>query len=63
MENTATLLRTKDVMARTGFSRSHLHRLIVAGQFPKPRRLSHKVTVWSPAEVDAWVRDLFADAA
>lgn len=51
------LLRVEEVKARVGFGRGHIHRLMAAGKFPKNRRLSHKLAVWSETEINAWVRD------
>jgi prophage regulatory protein len=49
------LLRLKDVVKRTGLSRSTLYRLERAGEFPKRRELSKNIIAWGEHEVLAWI--------
>ena len=49
------LLRLKDVLKRTGLSRSTLYRLERAGEFPKRRELSKNIIAWGEREVLAWM--------
>jgi prophage regulatory protein len=49
------LVRLPAVVQTTGLGRSTLYRLISAGQFPVPLRLSHRSVAWRLAEVEAWV--------
>jgi prophage regulatory protein len=37
------------------FSRQHLHRLIKAGQFPKPIKLGPATNGWLEHEIDGWI--------
>lgn len=48
-------LRLPDVKAKTSLSRSEIYRRIAAGDFPKQRRLSHRVSVWLESEIEAWI--------
>ena len=48
------LLTTKDVTARLGCSRQTLHRLIKAGEFPKPFKVGAGVR-WTADAVDQWI--------
>lgn len=50
-----TLLRLKQVMAKTGLSRSYVYALSKDGKFPKSVRLSEKSVAWVESEVDAWI--------
>jgi len=61
---TETLIRLPQVRARTGLSKTEIYRRAKSGEFPSPRRLSHKVSVWQASEVEAWiVRTLDPEAA
>lgn len=49
------VIRKPEVLAKVCMSKSQMYRLILAGEFPKPYKLSERVTVWSEAEIDAWL--------
>ena len=40
----------------TGVSRSTIVRWVEAGLFPKPTKLSNRVTVWRVGDVRAWLQ-------
>lgn len=48
-------LRLPEVKERTSLSRSEIYRRIAAGEFPKQRRLSHRISVWLESEIEAWL--------
>ncbi len=48
-------LRKREVLSRTGISRSHLYWLMKRGRFPASIPLSPRVTVWLESDVDAWI--------
>ena len=48
-------LRIKEVVEKTTLSRTTIYRRIAEGSFPAPKRLSHRVSVWSMAAVDQWM--------
>lgn len=52
-----TILRRKQVEARTGLSRSTLYDLIKAGKFPPPIPLGCKSVGWVESEVNAWLAE------
>jgi prophage regulatory protein len=52
-------LRPNQVVSKTGFSKSHLYRLIQAGQFPLPTKLSERIVVWDEAIIDDWLANKF----
>lgn len=52
------LLRLPSVMAETGLSRSFLYKLVAAGRFPRPVRVSPKAVAWRRDEIEEWVRSL-----
>lgn len=57
MAKTTHLLRLYDVRRRTGLSRSALYRLIAAGQFPHPIRLTERTSAWPDHVVQAWIEE------
>ena len=52
-------LRVEGVIERTGLSKTHLYRLIQAEKFPRPVKLSERVSVWDAALVDQWLSSKF----
>ena len=48
------LLKTSEVLALLGISRSTLDLWVAKGQFPKPRKLGNKLNVWCSSEIEAW---------
>ena len=62
-ERKERLLRLRDVVERTGLSRSSIYRLAAAGEFPRQRRLRYKLAVWLESEVDAWIAETWDAAA
>jgi prophage regulatory protein len=52
--STVRFLRLPAVCARVGLSRSHIHRLEAAGQFPCRVKLSPAASAWIESEIDAW---------
>lgn len=54
------LRRRPEVQRVTSLSRSSLYRLIAAGKFPAPVRLSTVSVAWLASEVSAWISDRVA---
>ena len=54
-------LRIDSVIERTCLSKTHLYRLIERGQFPRPVKLSDRVSVWDSALIDRWLSEKFAE--
>lgn len=52
-----TLLRLKQVMAKTGLSRSYVYELSKKGKFPKSVKLSEKSVAWVESEIDEWIQN------
>jgi len=53
-----TLLRSAEVLARTGVSKSALYAMSAVGSFPKPVKLgSTRALGWVEIEVEAWIRE------
>lgn len=53
-------LREREVLARTGLSRTQLRRLIAKRAFPAPVKLSERCSAWDSRAVDAWLAAKFA---
>ena len=49
------LLRWPAVRARTGLSRTTVWRLVRAGSFPSPVRLSANAIGWRASDVETWI--------
>jgi prophage regulatory protein len=52
----------KAVCGRTSLSRATLDRLVAAGDFPKPIRITDRRLAYKVADVDAWIEARIADA-
>lgn len=50
------ILRRKQVIEKTGLSKSTLYEEIEAGNFPKPVLLSKRTVGWLESQVDDWIR-------
>ena len=58
IHNVLTILRRKQVQARTGLSRSTIYARIAAGTFPRPIDLGGGRAVgWLEAEINAWLQE------
>lgn len=51
-----TILRRKEVEARTGLARSSIYEYIRRGAFPAPISLGTQSVGWIEAEIDDWLR-------
>jgi len=49
------ILRLRDVLARTGLTRSMAYALLKAQDFPTPINLGARAVGWLESEVDAWI--------
>ena len=50
-----TVLRHKQVWARTGLGRSSIYAMVADGKFPRPIKLGPRAVGFLASEVDAWV--------
>ncbi|MFN8603894.1 MAG: AlpA family phage regulatory protein [Candidatus Binatia bacterium] len=58
---TDAVLREQEVRVRTGLSRTTRWRLVRAGRFPAPRRLSDHAVGWLQSDIEAWLEQLPVD--
>jgi prophage regulatory protein len=52
---TERVIRLKEVMIRTGLSRSTIYLHIKEDVFPKPINLGARSVGWLESEIDAWI--------
>lgn len=50
-----TILRRKQVEARTGLTRSTIYSLMAANEFPKSIRVGPRAVGWLASEIDAYL--------
>ena len=55
---TPRLIRSKEVQRLTGLARSTIYAKMADGTFPKQRKVSPTIAVWSEAEVLAWIANV-----
>lgn len=48
-------IRVKGVSDKTSLAVSTIWKYVKLGEFPKPHKLSMRVTVWNEADIDAWI--------
>jgi len=51
-------LRIKEVMKKTGIARSTIWLWVSENKFPKPIKLSPRITVWEEEKIDNWMSRL-----
>lgn len=63
-EQRVRLIRLRELLAKTGLSRSAVYAAIQAGTFPTsiPILPDGRATAWVESEVDAWLRERIAAA-
>jgi len=52
-----TILRLREVLQRTGFSRSTLYNKIAKNEFPRQVSLGDRAVGWLQREVDGWISE------
>lgn len=59
----AKFLSVRQVMAITSLSKPTIYKLMAAGSFPKPIRISPNRVAWSDATLAAWIAAKASEAA
>jgi len=49
-------LRITDVVQKTGIAKSTIWLWVKQKKFPKPIKLSPRITVWAEDKIDAWLK-------
>jgi prophage regulatory protein len=55
-----TLIRLRQVLLRTGMSRSMIYAYIREGRFPAPVAISTRCVAWIEGEIDSWIASRIA---
>jgi prophage regulatory protein len=55
LQATLTILRRKQVEARTGLSKSTIYQRVTDGTFPRPISLGARAVGWVESEISDWV--------
>ena len=50
-----TYLRMQEITDRLGLARSTVYKLIQAGEFPPPTKLTRRTSAWREADVEAFL--------
>ena len=50
-------IRLPEVRQKVGMSKSYIYDLISQDKFPKPVKVSPRISCWVAAEVDQWVQE------
>ena len=51
------LLRMKEVLIRTGFSRSAIYQKIAEGSFPRQIKIGARAAAWLESDIDTWISE------
>lgn len=54
---TVRILKAKEVAERTSVSTAQIHRMVKAGRFPSPIKITDHRTGWVEEEVNQWISD------
>lgn len=57
-----TIIRRREVEARTGLSRSTIYLRIAAGNFPRPIKLGGRAVGWVEGELETWLQQQVASS-
>ena len=50
-------IRLPEVRQKVGMSKSHIYDLIAQDKFPKPVKVSSRISCWVAAEVEQWIQE------
>ena len=56
----SNLLRPKQAASKAAISISQLYELVARGHFPKPIKISDRISAFVESEVDAWIKEKIA---
>ena len=55
------LLRIRQVVDRTGLSRTMVYHEMKRGAFPRNLKIGRRAAAWAEADVDRWIADRLAE--
>ena len=53
-----SLIRSPEVLKRTGFGKAWIYRLISEGRFPAPVKIGVRAVAFVESEVDEWIQSV-----
>ena len=53
----SNFLRIVDVMKKTGIAKSTIWLWVSEGKFPKPIKLSPRITIWDEISIEQWKKE------
>jgi prophage regulatory protein len=53
----SNFLRIVEVMKKTGIAKSTIWLWVSEGKFPKPIKLSPRITIWEEEKVNNWMKE------
>jgi len=62
MSQSQNLMRLKNVLERTGYSRAWIYRLINQNRFPKPIKIGSRTIAFVESEIDDWINQRIAES-
>ena len=57
MSDRDRLLTRAEVESRVGLTKTSIYRMMRAGRFPEPLKISTRAVRWSATEIEAWLAD------
>lgn len=54
------IMRIQEVMASTGFRKSHIYAMAKEGLFPRPRKIGLRASGWDSLEISRWIAERLA---
>lgn len=57
-----SVIRRRQVQAKTGLARSTMYLKIKLGSFPQPIKLGTRASGWLESEVDQWIQQKFVES-
>lgn len=55
------LIRMSETLARSGFSKAWIYKLIAQNRFPKPVKIGSRSIAFVESEIDAWIAARIAE--
>ena len=55
----SSFLRITEVMKKTGIAKSTIWLWVKEDKFPKPIKLSPRITVWKEEKIEEWINSYF----
>lgn len=57
----SNFLRITEVMKKTGIAKSTIWLWVSESKFPKPIKLSPRITIWEEEKIEGWMKSIITD--